>query len=84
MDALYHKVADKWKFIGIYLHFPMAILSTIAADNQKEPHKCLMAMLDAWRNRVEPPATWSSIIKTVEFLGDEQLAKELREKYTPV
>ena len=84
MDALYHTVADKWKFIGIYLHLPMATLSTIAAENQSDPRKCLMAMLDAWLKRVEPPPTWSSIIKTVQFSGDEQLAKELREKYTLV
>ena len=84
MDTLYHKVADKWKLIGIYLHFPMATLNTIAAENQSDPRKCLMDMLDAWLKRVEPPPTWSSIIKTVQFLGDEQLAKELREKYTPV
>ena len=81
MDSLYHTVADKWKFIGIYLHLPMATLNTIATEHHSDPHECLMAMLDAWLNRVEPPPTWSSIIKTMEFLGKEQLAKELREKY---
>ena len=81
MDSLYHTVADKWKFIGIYLHLPMATLNIIATEHQSDPHECLMAMLDAWLNRVEPPPTWSSIIKTMEFLGKEQLAKELGEKY---
>ena len=84
MDALYHKVADNWKPIGIYLQLPMATLKTIATENQNDPRKCLMDMLDAWLKRVEPPPTWSSIIKTVEFLGEEQLAKELREEYIPV
>ena len=84
MDTLFHTVADKWKFIGIYLHLPMATLDTIATKNQNDPQKCLMDMLDAWLKRVEPPPTWSSIIKTVEFLGNEQLAKELREKYKQV
>ena len=54
MDALYHEVADKWKPIDIYHHLPMATLDTIAAENQNDPHKCPMAMLDAWLNRVEP------------------------------
>ena len=39
-------------------------------------------MLETWLERVDPPATWAAIIDAVEFLGEEQLGKELREKYT--
>ena len=84
MDTLFHTVADKWKFIGTYLHLPMATLNTIATKNQNDPHKCLIDMLEAWLKTVEPPPTWSSIIKTMEFLEEKQLAKELREKYKEV
>ena len=81
MDALYHTVADKWEPIGIYLHLPMATLKTITAEHQRDPHKCLIGMLDAWLKRVDPPPTWPAIVEAVEFLGEEQLARELRKRY---
>ena len=81
MEAFYHRVADKWEHIGIYLHFHMATLKTIAAQHQRDPHKCLIGILEVWLKRVDPPPTWSAIINAVEFLGEEQLARELRKKY---
>ena len=82
MNALYHKVADKWETIGVYLEISMGQLTGIAAKCQHDPHKCLLGMLDTWLKRVHPPATWATIIEAVEFLGEEQLGKELREKHT--
>ena len=81
MDALYHTVADKWEHIGIYLHLPMPTLRAIAAEHQQDPHKCLIGMLEIWLKRVEPPPTWSAIIEAVEFLGEGQLGRELKQKY---
>ena len=81
MDALYHTVADKWEHIGIYLHLPMATLRTIAVEHQQDPHKCLIGMLEVWLKRVNPPPTWSAIIEAVEFLGEGQLGRELKQKY---
>ena len=37
--------------------------------------------LHAWLEQVDPPATWAAITDAVEFLGEEQLGKKLREKY---
>ena len=82
MDALYHKVADKWKMIGVLLEIPKGKLAGIAEKYRGDPHKCLVEMLETWLERVDPPATWAAIIDAVEFLGEEQLGKELREKYT--
>ena len=82
MGALYHKVADKWRTIGLYLEIPKGKLSSIAEKNQRDPHNCLVEMLETWLERVDPPVTWAAIIDAVEFLGEEQLGKELREKYT--
>ena len=82
MDALYHKVADKWKMIGVLLEIPKGKLAGIAEKNRDNPHTCLVEMLETWLERVQPPATWAAIIEAVEFLGEEQLGKELREKYT--
>ena len=81
MDALYHKVADKWKMIGVRLDIPMGKLAGIAEKFQRDPQICLVEMLETWLERVDPPATWAAIIEAVEFLGEEQLGKELREKY---
>ena len=80
MNALYHKVADKWKMIGVLLEIPKGKLAGIAEKCQCDPHSCLVAMLETWLERVHPPPTWTAIIEAVEFLGEEQLGKELREK----
>ena len=82
-EALYHTVADRWEHIGIYLHLPMAALKTIAAEHQHDSHKCLIGMLGVWLKRVDPPPIWTAIIEAIEFLGEEQLARRLREKYCP-
>ena len=82
MDALYHKVADKWKMIGVLLEIPKGKLAGIAEKYQRDPHNCLVEMLETWLERVHPPATWAAIIDAVEFLGEEQLGQELRDKYT--
>ena len=82
MDALYHKVADKWKMIGVLLEIPKGKLAGIAEKYRGDPHKSLVEMLETWLERVDPPVTWAAIIDAVEFLGEEQLGKELREKYT--
>ena len=78
MDALYHKKANQWKEIGIQLN--ISNLSNIETKC-RDPKPCLLEMLEVWLKRVDPPPTWSDIIAAVEFLGDEQLGKELREKY---
>ena len=79
MTALYHKVAHKWKPIGVYLEIDD--LGSIEANYHDDTHHCLLGMLDAWLKKVDPPPTWTAIIKAVEFIGEEQLGKELREKY---
>ena len=81
MKALYHKVADKWEPIGIHLDLPSATLSTIAAEHQSDPHKCLIKMLNIWLKVANPHPTWSAIIEAVEFIGEKQLSRELQQKY---
>lgn len=81
MNALYHKVADKWKTIGVHLEIPSEVLAGIAEKCRDDPHRCLIEMLETWTKRIHPPSSWTAIIEAVEFLGEEQLGKELREKY---
>ena len=82
MDALYHKVADKWRTIGLYLEIPKGKLAGIAEKCCDDPHSCLVEVLETWLEQVHPSPTWAAIIEAVEFLGEEQLGKELREKYS--
>ena len=83
MPSTTRYIADKWEHIGIYLHLSMATLKTITGEHQRDPHKCLIGMLEVWLKRVDPPPIWPVIVEAVEFLGEEQLGKELREKYCP-
>ena len=83
MEALYHKVADKWKVIGVFLEISNGTLSSIANKYQRDPQSCLVEMLGMWLEQVQPPPTWAAIIKAVEFIGEKQLGKELRDKYWP-
>ena len=79
MNALL-KVRDRWKKIGLYLKIPNEKLEVITEKN--DPYTCLVHLLYTWLKQVDPAPTWTAIIEAVEFLGEEQLAKELREKYS--
>ena len=81
MDALYHKVADRWKMIGVLVEIPRETLAGIAEKYPHDPHKCLKEMLETWLEQIHPPASWAIIIEAVEFLDEEQLGRELRDKY---
>ena len=82
MHALLNKVANKWKFIGMYLGIPMGTLNTLEVKCRNDPNQCLMEMLGSiWLQRVNPPPTWDAIIQAIEFLGDEQLASDMRSHY---
>ena len=81
VDALYHKVADKWKTVGVLLEIPKGTRAGIAEKCQHDPHNCLLEMLEIWLEQTHPHASWATIIEAVEFLGEEQLGRELRDKY---
>jgi len=81
MNALYHKVADRWELIGVFLEISRGTLAGIAERCRDDPHRCLVKMLDTWLEQIHPPASWANVIEAVEFLGEEQLGKELRDKY---
>jgi len=82
-NAFYHTVADKWKVIGVLLEIPKGTLLSIADEHHRDPHSCLVEMLETWLKRVHPTPTWAAIIEAIEFLGEEQLGKDLRDKYCP-
>lgn len=81
MNALYRKGADKWKTIGVYLEIPSEALAGIADKCRDDSHRCLIEMLETWTKRIHPPSSWTAITEAVEFLGEEELGRELREKH---
>lgn len=81
MEALYNSVASKWKEIGILLEIPCSSLKGILARHTGDPQQCLMEMLELWLERVEPPPIWAAMIEAVHFVGEEQLALQLKQKY---
>jgi len=81
MSALYHKVAHKWEVIGVHLEIPSETQAVIAEKCQHDPQRCLINMLEVWLKRSHPPASWATIIEAVEFLGEEQLGRHLRDKH---
>lgn len=82
MDALYHTMANEWRAIGVQLE--ISNLDTIETKHHGDPRACLLGMLGTWLKRVDPPPTWSAVIEAVEFLGEEQLGRKLREKYCQI
>ncbi len=83
MKCLYYTVPDKWMDIGRYLEIEGATLMAIQQKWLNDPQLCLMAMLDVWLPRPNPPPTWEAVAEAVEFVGKGNVAKEIREKYIP-
>ena len=81
MKELYSTVPSKWRPIGIFLEIPDGELNTIAEREQGDPQKCLIAMLDVWLHRTNPPASWLDIAEAVEVVGMSDIAQQIRQKY---
>lgn len=80
-DALYNQVADKWKILGVQLGISHGSLRSIEVNCLRDPHNCLLEMLEMWLQQIDPPPTWAAVINAVEFMGKKQLGRELRQKY---
>ena len=57
MNALYHKVADKWKMIGVLIEIPKGTLAVIAEDVNMIPTDALWKYWRCgWReSTLQPP-----------------------------
>ncbi len=81
MKCLYNKVPDKRMVIGRYLEIEGARLEAIRQKCLNDPQECLMAMLDVWLSRPNPPPTWEAVAEAVEVVGRGNVAKVIRDKY---
>lgn len=75
------KAANKWEEIGILLGMDPRALDTLKDTHRGVCQKCLMEMLKGWLRSIQPPPTWSAIVKALNILGDEELAEYLEKKY---
>ena len=76
-----NNMADKWMRLGIRLGIPKSTLDTIAGNCHHNAQNCLAEMLNTWLQQQVDPPSWANIVDAVESLGDNQLGRELREKY---
>lgn len=52
-----------------------------ANDQNSKPENRLREMLKLWLKVVNPQPTWSAIVDALQSLGEDTLAKNLKEKY---
>ena len=83
LNELTNRVAAKWEAIGISLQLDSGLLDIIKEDNPNDCRACLREMLKEWMKQVNPPPSWSAIIKAVKDAGYSFLARKLRERYLP-
>lgn len=81
MNELINRVAAKWEEIGFSLRLESGLLEIIKKDNPSDCRACLREMLKEWMKQVDPPPSWSAIIKAVKDCGYRPLARTLKEKY---
>ena len=81
MRELRASAAD-WEDIGVELEVDDGILKQIKADNHGDSNGCLRELFRKWLSRADPQPSWANIVEAVNGIGDEQLANNLRTKYT--
>ena len=81
LEELLSKVAQAWENIGILLGIEIGQLDRIKSDNANESNACLREMLKIWLKRVDTPPSWSEIANTLNTLGNEVVASQIRAKY---
>ena len=78
---LYKNLASEWNLIGILLGISDGELSTISQREHGDPQKCLVAMLSVWLHQTNPAASWREIANAVDFIGKQDIAQQIRQKY---
>ncbi len=77
MKLLYNEVPHEWDGIGTFLEIGVPQLESIRLANLNNPQKCLLAMLNLWLNRPDPPPSWEAIAEAVEVVGRGDIAQKM-------
>ena len=54
------------------------------SDKSGDSESCLREMLKIWLKRSEPPPSWEELCEALNVVGEEKLAKNLKENYIDV
>ena len=81
LKELSGKISSVWEDVGLYLELDPDSLDIIKADHHNNSKNCFREMIKLWWRRADPPPSWTAIIEAIDVLGDQALAKKLREKY---
>ena len=68
--------------IGVELEVADGVLKQIKVDNPADSKNCLRELFRTWLSRIDPQPSWANIVEAIDGIGDEQLANDLRTKYT--
>lgn len=74
-------IASEWKTIAVLLGISQDQVEVIRQENTRV-NPCLCAMLSTWLKQIDPNPSWNSLAEAVECLGNQTVAKEIRDKYT--
>lgn len=76
-------MARDWKNIAVLLSIPHHVTEVIEAENPRAVKDCLRTMLVEWLKQTDPFPKWSALAEAIEFLGNREMARDIRNKYCP-
>lgn len=76
--GLLYSIRDKWYDIGLELDLDVNILDRIRDQYSADPKVCLVEMLKAWLQSLDPPPTWDALKTALEAepVGESSLVEK--------
>lgn len=83
--ALKRQCDARWRIFGTHLGVSSPIMDTIHKDSTGKSTDCMLALLDIWLSEEtgtgKLPRCWKTVVKAVDQMGVETLAKEIAKEY---
>ena len=78
------EVPAKWRNVGIALGISPSKLDGFEQQHRGEPMRCFERVFQSWEQKGPGSFTWSTLFAVLEkkLIGEEVLAKSLRQKFT--
>ena len=73
-----YKTPTKWYEIGALLNIEIATLNTFETQTSNSGRLWIM-VFDQWKREQKVPFTWETIISTLEVVGENKTATDIRE-----
>lgn len=81
LKELSQEVSHEWEEIGPHLGLKIGQLSIIKRDNPNDCQRCFRKMIKLWFQQLDPPPSWSDIIRVLDVIGYQRLAQDLNKKF---